>query len=200
MGILLANHPLSNTPKTNALVALMCFQAARFEARLDAEGNVILLEHQDRSLWNQPLIALGYHYFKKTAVGTSVSTYHLEAAIASYHVHAKSFETTHWQAIYYCYNLLYDLQPSPIVALNRAIALGYTEGAVHGIAALRAIVGLEQTPFYHTALGDFLQKNKEGDAAREAYQTALTYTHLESEKRLIASKIWVVEKFISCLP
>lgn len=189
LGILLASHPLSKTPKTNALVALMCFQAARFDARLDAEGNPILLEYQNRNLWNKGLIALAYDYFKQSAAGTAVSTYHLEAAIASYHALAQSFETTNWQAIYYCYNLLNDLQPSPIVALNRAIALGYTEGAVHGIAALRLIVGLEQNPFYHTALGDFLLKNKEDEAAFQAYHKALTCTQSDSERRVIELKI-----------
>ena len=106
-----------------------------------------------------------------------------------YHAHATSFETTNWQAIYYCYNLLFDLNPTPIVALNRAIALGYTEGSSKGIAALKSLTGLEQNPFYHTALGNFLQKNGDPKAALEAYQTALHWTHLESGKRLIALKI-----------
>ena len=89
----------------------------------------------------------------------------------------------------YCYNLLFDLNPTPIVALNRAIALGYTEGSSKGIAALKSLTGLEQNPFYHTALGNFLQKNGDSKAALEAYQTALHWTHLESGKRLIALKI-----------
>jgi RNA polymerase sigma factor (sigma-70 family) len=189
LGTILANHPLSNTPKTNALVALMCFQAARFDARMDAEGHPILLENQDRRLWLQPLIAMGFDYFKKTLSGTELSTYHLEAAIASYHAQAPNFESTNWQAIFYCYNLLYELQPSPIVALNRAIALGYIEGPLHGIAALQNIVGLEKNPFYHTALGDFYQKIGDVDAAKKAYQSALGFAPLESEKRLIRLKI-----------
>jgi RNA polymerase sigma factor (sigma-70 family) len=195
LGVLLAHHPLSNAPKTQALVALMCFQTARFDARLDADGNAILLENQDRSLWNQPLIALGYAYFKKTMVGTEVSNYHLEAAIASYHTQATSFETTNWQAIFYCYNLLYERNPSPIIALNRAIALGYTEGSSQGITALEKIVGLEKNPFYYTALANFLQKNGDAQSAKQAYQTALTYTHLESEKRFIGLKIKALENF-----
>jgi RNA polymerase sigma factor (sigma-70 family) len=189
LGVLLAHHPLSNTPKTNALVALMCFQAARFDARLDSDGHAILLENQDRSLWNQSFIKLAYDYFKKTMSGTAVSTYHLEAAIASYHAHATSFETTNWQAIYYCYNFLFDLNSTPIVALNRAIALGYTEGSSKGIQALTALKGLEQNPFYYTALGSFLQKNGDNAAALEAYEAALKWTPLESGKRFIVLKI-----------
>ena len=189
LGILLADHPLSNSPKTAALVALMCFQSARFEARIDDEGHAILLENQDRSLWNPSYIALGYDYFKKTMVGTDVSTYHLEAAIASYHIQAASFDTTNWQAIYYCYNLLFSLNPSPIIALNRAIALGYTEGASRGIMALKEIKNLDKNSFYHAALGDFLQKNGELNAAKTAYNLALNCTQLESEKRFILLKI-----------
>jgi RNA polymerase sigma factor (sigma-70 family) len=189
LGVLLAKHPLSNTPKTNALMALMCFQTARFDARLDSEGHAILLENQDRNLWNQAFIHLAYDYFKKTMSGTAVSTYHLEAAIASYHAHATRFETTNWQAIYYCYNLLYDLNPTPIVALNRAIALGYTEGASRGVVALRLLKGLEQNAFYYTALGNFLQKEGNEKAALEAYEMALRLTTLESGKRFILLKI-----------
>jgi RNA polymerase sigma factor (sigma-70 family) len=200
LGILLADHPLSHafslmersnhkSPKTAALVALMCFQSARFEARIDGEGHAILLENQNRSLWNPSYIALGYDYFKKTMEGTDVSTYHLEAAIASYHIQATSFDTTNWQAIYYCYNLLFALQPSPIIALNRAIALGYTEGASRGIVALKEIKGLEKNAFYHTALGDFLKKNGELNAAKDAYNSALNYVQLEGEKRFILLKI-----------
>lgn len=189
LGILLAQHPLSNTPKTNALVSLMCFQVARFDARLDSDGQPILLENQDRSLWHQGFIKLGYDYFKKTTAGTTISTYHLEAAIASYHAQATHFEATNWQAIYYCYNLLFDLNPSPIVALNRAIALGYTEGSSRGIAALKSLNGLEQNPFYHAALGNFLQKKGDSKAALDAYKKALDLTHLNSGKRLIELKI-----------
>jgi RNA polymerase sigma factor (sigma-70 family) len=194
LGVLLANHPLSHAPKTQALVALMCFQAARFDARFDTDGNAILLENQDRNLWNTPLIALGYDYFKKTMVGTEVSDYHLEAAIASYHTQATSFDTTNWQAIFYCYNLLYERNPTPIIALNRAIALGYTEGSLQGIAALEKIIGLEKNPFYYTALANFLTKKGDAQSAKQAYQTALTYTHLESEKRFIGLKMKALEK------
>jgi RNA polymerase sigma factor (sigma-70 family) len=197
LGILLADHPLSNSPKTAALVALMCFQSARFEARIDSEGQAILLENQNRKLWNPSYITLGYDYFQKTMVGTDVSTYHLEAAIASYHIQATSFETTNWQAIYYCYNLLFALQPSPIVALNRAIALGFTEGASRGIVALNEIKGLGKNAFYHAALGDFLKKNGDINEAKEAYDLALKCTQLESEKRFILLKITQLNTLIS---
>lgn len=89
-------------------MALMCFHAARFESRLDAEGQIILLENQDRTLWEFLLTRLAlYFYFKASASGNEVSEYHIEAAIASYHANAPTFEATNWKAIYYCYNFLF---------------------------------------------------------------------------------------------
>ncbi|AEE54281.1 putative RNA polymerase, sigma-24 subunit, ECF subfamily [Haliscomenobacter hydrossis DSM 1100] len=189
LGTLLARHPLSNQPKTHALLALMCFHAARLDARLTVEGEIILLENQDRSTWNQQLIALAYTHFKQSSQGEDLSAYHLEAAIASYHAVAPSFAQTNWQAIFYCYNLLYTLNPSPIVALNRAIAKGYAEGPSAGIEALLKIEGLDQNYLYHTALGDFYSKNGKLDVAKLAYGQALQLATLPAEKKVIEQKI-----------
>jgi RNA polymerase sigma factor (sigma-70 family) len=119
IGAILAARPLQiegyDLPKINALMALMCFHAARFDSRLDEAGNIILLENQDRARWNPFLIRQAYTFFKASAQGENLSEYHLEAAIASYHAQAERFELTNWKAIYYCYNLLFKLKPSPIV-------------------------------------------------------------------------------------
>jgi RNA polymerase sigma factor (sigma-70 family) len=189
LGQILSKHPLSNVPQTQALMALICFQTARFEARFDENCGIILLEHQNRDLWDAQMTQQAYAYFKASQTGEKVSTYHIEAAIASYHAHAASFETTNWQAIFYCYNLLFDLQPSPIVAFNRAIALGYAEGVQHGIEALLAVKGLEKSHFYHVALGDFHKKMGDKEAAQKAYTTALGWAKRASEKSLIERKL-----------
>lgn len=189
LGALLARHALSNTPKTHALLALMCFHAARLDTRLNAEGEIVLLEFQDRSRWNRQLIALAYEHFTQSSRGEAISTYHLEAAIASYHAVAPSFAQTNWQAIFYCYNLLLKMQPSPIVALNRAIALGYAEGPAAGIEALLKIEGLERHYLWHTALGDFYWKKGEGVAAVAAYQQALELVSLPAERKVIEGKM-----------
>lgn len=189
LGALLARNPLSNLPKTHALLALMCFHSARLDTRLNAEGEIVLLEYQDRNCWNQQLIALGYAHFKQSSQGEAISAYHLEAAIASYHTIAPSFAQTNWQAIYYCYNLLMKVQPSPIVALNRAIALGYAEGANAGIEALSKIEGMEKHYLWHTALGDFYQKQGDKASALAAYQKALPLVTLAAEYKVILDKI-----------
>jgi RNA polymerase sigma factor (sigma-70 family) len=188
LGVLLSKHPLSNLPKTNALMALICFQAARFDARFDADNHIILLENQNRQLWSKALTSQAYHYFKAAQTGETLSTYHIEAGIASYHAQSPSFEATNWQAIFYCYSLLYQMQPSPIVALNRAIALGYTEGVQKGIEAILKIEGLDKNHFYHTALGDFYKKMEQNEAAQKAYATALSLVKRDSERRLIEEK------------
>lgn len=189
LGALLVRHPLSNLPKTHALLALMCFHSARLDTRLNAEGEIVLLEYQDRSRWNRQLIALAYEHFKQSSQGEAISAYHLEAAIASYHTAAPSFAQTNWQSIYYCYDLLMKVQPSPIVALNRAIALGYADGPKAGIEALSKIEGMEKHYLWHTALGDFYQKQGDKPAATAAYQKALKLVTLPAEYKVIQDKI-----------
>jgi RNA polymerase sigma factor (sigma-70 family) len=193
LGYLLVTRPLAipgyDLPKINALMALMCFHTARFDARLDAEGQIVLLEKQDRSLWDGELTTRAYYFLKASASGEQVSTYHVEAAIASYHAQAKRFEDTNWQGIYYCYRLLYSLQPMPIVALNKAIARGYAEGAEAGLRDLLEIEGLDQNHLYHAALGDFYGRSGQRDKARSAYSVALKYTDLASERLVLQGKL-----------
>lgn len=189
LGALLARHPLSNLPKTHALLALLCFHSARLDTRLNAEGEIVLLEYQDRSRWNRQLIALGYEHFRQSSQGEAISSYHLEAAIASYHAVAPSFVQTNWQAIYYCYNLLMKVQPSPIVELNRAIAMGYADGAKAGIDALSKIEGMGKHYLWHTAMGDFYQKAGNKAEALAAYGRALRLVNLPAEYKVIQGKI-----------
>ncbi len=175
-------------PKINALLALMCYHTARFPSRLDAEGNIVLLEHQNRALWDGFLLQQAHAFFR-LAETANLSSLHVEAAIAHYHAMAKNFEATNWQAIYYCYHLLYALSPSSVVALNRAIALGYAEGVKKGIDALLALENMDTNAIYHTALGDFYQKNGERGKARTAYTFALRLVGTEVERRVIEGKM-----------
>jgi RNA polymerase sigma factor (sigma-70 family) len=186
---LLARHPATDLPKTHALLSLICFQTSRFDARLDADGHIILLEYQDRKRWNQALITLGYQHFKAAYSGKEISEYHLEAAIASYHASAPDFAQTNWKAIFFCYDLLYKINVTPFVAFNRAIALGYADGPKAGIAALLNISELQKNHLWHVALGDFYQKNKEKNAAIAAYRSALGLVQLPAEQQLIHQKM-----------
>jgi RNA polymerase sigma factor (sigma-70 family) len=181
----------------NALMALMCFHIARFDGRIDEKGEIVLLENQNRKLWNRFLISKGYDYLKLSRTQNSPSKYHLEAGIASYHASSPSFLETNWQAIYYCYSLLYELNPSDTVALNKAIALGYAESPKRAIEALLEIKTLNKSAFYHTALGDFYFKNQDLQKARESYIIALKYIVLKSEKKVIENKLDDIDSKIS---
>jgi RNA polymerase sigma factor (sigma-70 family) len=191
--LVLINNPIKNEKynlnKINALLALCCFHAARFHSRLDPDGNIILLEVQDRTTWDKQLIQQGCIYFKAASTNEHLSEYHVEAAIAYYHTTAPNFSDTNWMAIYYCYCLLYSIIPSPIIAFNKAIAKGYAEGAKAGIEALLTIEDFNNVHFYHTALGDFYTKNKELKKAKKAYQLALDYVVLKQEQKIIQTKL-----------
>jgi RNA polymerase sigma factor (sigma-70 family) len=189
LGQLLCQHPVSALPKTQALMALMCFNVSRFPARLDENGNIITLEKQNRSLWDPKLITSGYQFLKHSSAGETYSEYHLEAAIASYHASALDFAGTNWQGIYYCYQLLMQIDPSPFVALNRAVALGYAENPGSGLNALLNIKGLEKSAHYHAALGETYKRLGQFDAARSAYELALKHALLPAEQQVIKEKL-----------
>src|SRR5687767_8399403 len=125
LNYLLTNHLITNRPKTKALLALMCFQASRLQSRLGDKGNIILLKYQDRNKWFHPLMEKGFYYMDASIEEFENSTYHLEAAIASLHASAKTFEETDWKGILFLYEKLYEMNPTPVVELNKTIAFAY---------------------------------------------------------------------------
>ena len=152
---LLAEHPSGNKPKTYALLALMCFHAARLDARLDDNGYIILLKEQDRFKWDRSLINKGYEYLNESSEGDELSEYHLEAGIAANHASASSFEDTDWENVYKLYDMLVKIHPSPITYLNRAIVIGQISGAKAAIAELEKIKNLDEYYLYHTTFAEF---------------------------------------------
>ncbi len=156
LALLLSEHPQGARPKTFALLALFCFNAARLPGRVDAEGFLIQLENQDRSKWDRALIGKGFHFLEKSATENELSELHLEAAIASLHSGAETYEKTDWGRIQELYDLLFRLKPTPIVALNRAIAVGQAQGPEKGLVELEKIPDLPKLkdyPFYPAAQG-----------------------------------------------
>lgn len=187
--LLLTKNKLTDQPVTNALLALMCFQASRSDSRLDSDGNIILLQYQDRTKWNQKLIDRGKFYLERASEGEEISEYHIEAGIAGSHARALTFEKTDWSIILVLYNALCDLKPGPITDLNRAIALGFAESPARGLEALREIKGLEKNYIYHAALGDFHRDSGSTELAVQAYQLAVTLTQSNKEKELLQKKL-----------
>jgi len=186
---LLTMHSITNFPRTNALLSLMCFQASRLEARLDDKGNIILLKDQDRGKWSQPLVERGFTYLETATEIFEPSSYHLEAAIASLHAAAPSFEQTDWKSIYHLYEILFQLQPAPVVALNKAIASAYAISKENALTQLLQIKGLENYYLYHTSIGEIYYELHDKDKAKKFYEKALHLTTSRQEQQLLISKI-----------
>lgn len=189
LAYLLINHPVTNLSRTNALLSLMCFQASRLQARLDDKGNIVLLKYQDRSKWYQPLIERGKFYLELASETTELTSYHIEAAIASLHAVASSFEKTDWESIYHLYETLYRVQPAPIVALNKAIASAYALSKEEALDQLLHIRGLENYYLYHTSIGEIYFEMQNKDKAKQFYETALQLTTSHQERQLLMKKI-----------
>lgn len=191
LGALLADHPSTSTPATLALCALMMLNAARLPARVDAVGNLNALSDQDRALWDKALIAKGIELLDRSAIGDELSEYHIEAAIASIHARSGTAAETDWKKIASLYDLLIREKPSPVVALNRAIAYGHAEGPERGLAEIAAIDGvsrLESYPFYHAALGEFELRRGDAAKAREHFEAAGKVARNPSERRFLAQR------------
>ena len=172
---LLLAHPITTTPATHALIALMYLNAARLPTRVDARGNLSSLYEQDRARWDAELIAKGERLLDHSATGTTITEFHIEAGIASLHARAHALEDTDWSMIVTLYDTLMTIRPSPVVALNRAIAVAQRDGAERGLAEIGAIAGVERLadyPFYFAALGELEHRLGRKDAAREHFLTA----------------------------
>jgi RNA polymerase sigma factor (sigma-70 family) len=191
--LLLVKNPVTSNPSANALLALMCFQASRAEARMHSDGSIILLKDQDRSRWSQPLIKKGKFYLERAAIGPEVSEYHIEAAIAGSHSCAATFKDTDWSEILRLYSILANVKPGPIIELNKAIALGYAHSPSAGLAALLDIKELENHYLRHAAIGDFYTELGNKKQARFHYEHAQKLTSSIAEKNLLQAKIMKLE-------
>ncbi|MEJ8841564.1 sigma-70 family RNA polymerase sigma factor [Lacibacter sp. H375] len=194
---LVCRSPSVQHANAHALMALMCFTSSRNAARMDEEGNVLLLKQQDRRKWNRALIETGVYHLEESAAGETISKYHIEAGIAYEHAQARDYDHTNWHNILNCYNLLYQLYPSPVIALNRAIVVSELKGATEGIKAIEAIHGLETLKNYYllpATLGELYWRLKEYDKAREYFEEAIELTQSAIEKKLLQGKLSKTER------
>ena len=186
--MLLLEAPQADLPETRALAALMHLHAARLPARLDGEGELHPLFEQDRTRWDASLVQEGLRLLDLAAKGQSVTPYHLEAAIAAVHASAGSIEQTDWNAIVALYDRLMAIAPSPVVALNRAIAIGQRDGPEHGLAALSGIPDadrLRHYPFYPAARGEFERARGDLAAAHRDFAAAAELARSPAERRFL---------------
>jgi RNA polymerase sigma factor (sigma-70 family) len=192
LGQLLLQNAATRQPDVFALLALICFNMARSDARLDKEGNILLLEKQDRTLWDRSLIKRGFDYFDQSAIGDRLTTYHLEAAIASEHVSVSHYHATNWKNILQYYDLLYRLRPAAIVALNRSVVISELNGPAEGIKSIENIPDINELKNYYllpAILGELYLKLNEKEKAATFFANAASLTGSEAEKKLLAEKI-----------
>lgn len=188
---LICRSSIVNHSGAHALMAVIYFTAARNESRLDADGNILLLQQQDRSKWNSALIQNGIHHLEASAAGEIISKYHLEAGIAYEHAKAENYAATNWENILQCYNLLCKLYPSPVVELNRAIVISELYGPADGIKAIEAITQLSSLKKYYllpATLGELYLQLQQFNKARHYFLEAIALTHAASEKNYYSKK------------
>ena len=179
-------------PRVDALVALMALQAARLPARTDSAGDLVLLEEQDRRLWDDELIALGFSYFDRSIVGEEISEWHVQAAIAATYANAESAETIDWTAILEHYDQLLTMTRSPVVALNRAVALLKVHGAEAALTALAPLESHAAMRGYHllpAVRGRVLSELGRFREAEVAFSAALQCDCAEPERRFLRRQL-----------
>ncbi len=181
----------SNTP-VHALLALMLLDAARFEARQDGEGNIIEMSKQDRSKWSQALINKGLYHLDKITESRQISIYHVLATISAYHCSSPNYESTDWSAILSLYDTLLIFDHSPIVLLNRAIAVAKIHGSEQAIAELVELESTDALKNYyllHSTLAELYIEQKQYEKAANSLEKAIQLTRNDAEIRLLTSKL-----------
>lgn len=187
---LMASQPPA---EVNGLLALMLLHDSRREARLDEAGNVVLLEDQDRSRWNQKQIAEALPLVE-AALRDGPGMFSLQAAIAALHCQAAQFEDTDWPQIVELYELLERVQPSPIVTLNRAAAVAMVNGPEAGLALMEELAQeLNDYHLFHAARADLLRRSGSFHEATESYKRALALVTNESERRFLEKRLQEVQ-------
>jgi RNA polymerase sigma-70 factor, ECF subfamily len=190
-GLLLA-HPPTAAPRVHALAALMLLQASRLRARVGEDGRLVMLVDQDRTRWDRTSIARGLAHLARSASGDELSEYHLEAGIAACHATAPTFVATDWRRVVGYYDQLLALDPSPVVRVNRAIALAYARGPEAGLAELSRLAReprLRDSPLLAAATADLRARAGHTEHARAAYVRAIELAATEQERQHLVRRL-----------
>jgi RNA polymerase sigma-70 factor (ECF subfamily) len=170
----------------------MLLQESRLASRTSPTGELILLENQDRSLWNREQIAEGVALVEQALKSRRFGSYTLQAAIASVHAEAESAAATDWRQIVALYDALARIQPSPVVQLNRAVAIAMRDGPEAGLAQIDAVLEQGELANYylaHSARAEMYRRLGRTDEARSSYERALALTQQEPERRFLRERI-----------
>jgi len=200
MAQILVKHPCGDQPRVHALIALMLLTAARLPSRTDDSGNMLAMKDQDRTKWDRALIAHGMYHLAMCSTGEELSAYHLQAAIASYHCMAPSFEETDWPRIVQMYDHLHQMDNQPLVGLNRAIAVAQVDGPEAGlreIAKIRDAGRLDSYYLYHAALGELKSQLGNMPEACIHFRMAHKMTEMQSERAFLEGRIRSCEEVLA---
>jgi len=179
-------------PEVAGLLAMMLLQDSRRSARASVSGDLILLADQDRTLWDGTKIREGLAFAAEAMAGESVGSYALQAAIAARHARAATTDQTDWRGIVALYDLLLVAHPSPVVELNRAVAVSMCDGPAAGLRIVDGLLGEDRLAKYHlahAARADFLRQLNRDDDARQAYETALSLCHQAPEQAFLRKRL-----------
>jgi RNA polymerase sigma-70 factor (ECF subfamily) len=174
------------------MLAMMMFHHARVNGRAGPSGELILLEHQDRSKWDRAEIAHARGFLNRALLSGRMGRYTCQAAIAALHAEARSAQETNWTGIVEVYDALLEIDPSPVVALNRAVAIAMLDGPAAGLAILEAILArgdLSEYRFAHAARADMYRRLGRASEAQSSYDHALALTQQGAERRFLAARI-----------
>ncbi len=188
---LLAERLGAAEPRIWALLALMYFHASRFNAREDEAGWPLLLDAQNRDLWDRTLIAEGMRCLNAAKQGSALCAYHLEAAIAAAHCIAPKYGDTDWQSILYYYEVLVEMRPTPVIRLNHAIAHSMVHGPESGITMLDQLRSERRLSDYHlldAAMGELQERSGHFDRAQECFDRAIRLATNDADKRFLQHK------------
>jgi RNA polymerase sigma-70 factor (ECF subfamily) len=197
---LLLEHQAGDVPKARALLALMLFQASRLATRTDPGGDPLLLDEQDRSRWDRGLIRAGLAELARSARGDELTVYHLQAGIAACHAVAPDYAATDWREILAGYDALLRLNPTPVVALNRAVALAMVAGPPAGLAELERIGtlhGMAAYHLFHSTNGELRRRAGDLPGALAGFRRARACAATEPERRLLDRRIAECELALS---
>jgi RNA polymerase sigma-70 factor (ECF subfamily) len=189
---LVALTPETSAPDAHALAALICLHTARFPARSDSDGEFVRLEHQDRSRWDQSLIARGFQHLDRAAAGEGRSSFHIEAEIAAVHAASPTWQATDWARITALYDALLARQHSPVVALNRVVALNELQGPSEALAAfaeLAANPSLQDYPLLYSVHAELLTAAGRRAEAAAQWQLAIELTRAEPLRRYLTRRL-----------
>jgi RNA polymerase sigma factor (sigma-70 family) len=189
---MLAAHPVGDVPVVHALLALMCFHGARFDARVAPDGAIVLLEEQDRSAWNWGDVREGMAWLARSAAGDDLTRYHVEAGIAWEHCRAPTFADTDWRRIAELYDTLDRIAPSPLHALNRAVAEAYLHGPQAGLDRLAAVPPADvpaRYPGWHAVIGELHFRLGRHAAAERAWREAVRSTTARADQEYLRRRL-----------